>query len=78
MGFDLALFNKVSSADIGSKAASQSRREKKENAWAQIETRAAEIKEKFEQEAAQAADFKQWCDKEIAEFIARKKSLMLV
>ena len=58
MGFDLALFNKVSSADIGSKAASQSRREKKENAWAQIETRAAEIKEKFEQEAADAEQTK--------------------
>lgn len=47
MGFDLALFNKVSSADLGSRTTQQAKDEKNAKAWAEIAERANVVREKL-------------------------------
>lgn len=52
MGFDLSLFNKVSSADVGQDTAIEIKQEKVANDWAEIEARAAKVRSKLDEAAA--------------------------
>merc|ERR1719162_1515342 len=60
-------------AQLASRLASAIRLNHGDDVFAKIKGMIADMVEKLEQEAAEAAELKQWCDKEIAESTAKKE-----
>merc|ERR1719245_1999937 len=60
-------------AQLASRMASAIRLNHGEDVFAKIKGMISDMIEKLEQEAAEAAELKQWCDKEIAEATAKKE-----
>merc|ERR1719155_470122 len=60
-------------AQLASRMASAIRLNHGEDVFAKIKGMISDMIEKLEQEAAEAAELKQWCDKEIAESTAKKE-----
>lgn len=52
MGFDLALFNKVSSSNVGFKNSQDKKDAKNQKEWAEIEARAAAVRAEIEAKRA--------------------------
>merc|ERR1719329_1338271 len=60
-------------AQLASRIASAMKLSNGEDVFAKIKGMIADMVEKLEQEAAEAAELKEWCDKEIAESTAKKE-----
>jgi chromosome segregation ATPase len=60
-------------AQLASRLASAIRLNHGEDVFAKIKAMISDMVEKLEQEAAEAAELKQWCDKEISEATAKKE-----
>merc|ERR1719326_1740858 len=62
-------------AQLASRIASAMRLNSGEDVFAKIKGMIGDMIEKLEQEAAEAAELKEWCDKEIAESTAKKEDV---